>query len=258
MDSVSIFKVPDIWEDDSGTGFCHCFLSTTDSAGHRASASQWLQAAASVPGAGTLDVMASVIVERMLFEKSSTPLRPCGLLLRDACNSSIRGVLQLPGNRSEVILCAGAIETPRILISSGLKRTLSFMPVITVQSSSPKQPDTVGTVDKTSHVIKHLSFSDSIRSGLVAACPTEDDNKKDTTEYKCASGSEISLIPHIGENLQDHILLPMFYLNLSNIVLIIANFFILIFNMLIKPIGLSITYHKLSRKSTETLCMICL
>ena len=135
-----------------------------------------------------LQMLEDSVVEKILFAEDNSGIA-IGVLVRNNSTAVVHTISPV-GDRGEIILCGGAIETPRILVASGLKR------------SGP--PD--------------CSHDDSCSTG---AGPFQ---------YDCQNNIFPRPINGIGENMQDHVLLPVIYLNTHALFQLCFNLFASIVN----------------------------
>eukprot|EP00601_Ochromonadales_sp_CCMP2298_P035291 CAMPEP_0173365672 /NCGR_PEP_ID=MMETSP1144-20121109/23767_1 /TAXON_ID=483371 /ORGANISM="non described non described, Strain CCMP2298" /LENGTH=663 /DNA_ID=CAMNT_0014316151 /DNA_START=234 /DNA_END=2222 /DNA_ORIENTATION=+ len=114
-----------------------------------------------------------------------------------------RGLMEevCPKHGGEVVLCAGVLESPRILMSSGLKRSCG------VRYRSPR--------NRSSGSKKNTSSSSSNSSNSSNSSSSSSSNRTDNVSSSHGNGAwEPPDLTQIGEQLQDHVILP--YMLLGN------------------------------------------
>lgn len=146
---------------------------------------------------GKLTIMSSVHVTRIVFNNSN---KAVSVLIRGAVSSPGQGEGEgegclrtvSPSDGGEIILCAGVFESPRILISSGLKASAQD----SINIVRPSGADMTAEQGR--------SFVESKNDGG----DHNDDGDDDT------GGGALPHLAAIGENFQDHVILP--YILLAN------------------------------------------
>jgi len=127
---------------------------------------------------GKLTIMSSIHVIRIVFNENNAAV---SVLIRGRGASQLKTVS--PSSGGEIIVCAGVFESPRILISSGLKDSS-----LQVNDDIVQQPATDTTA-------------------ALGGSPIDKGNED-------SDGIKLPYLAAIGENFQDHVILP--YILLGN------------------------------------------
>jgi hypothetical protein len=148
---------------------------------------------------GKLTIISSVHVTRIVFNDSN---KAVSVLIRGASQSQDCLTIVSPSDGGEIILCAGVFESPRILISSGLKAS-------TQDSLDIAQPTASITAEQ-----KERSFMEGKNGADNDGTGDGDDNADDVGGGSSDGGGALPHLAAIGENFQDHVILP--YILLGN------------------------------------------
>lgn len=202
---------------------CRRYPSSTDHKGRRINPIEILERQALRAESGKLFILAETTVVRVLFDGANRT-RACGLLVSSSrfCGGAEK-VVRLTDNRSEIVLCAGPIESPRILWSSGLGRA-TRLPRIRLTS-----PAGMCTADNP---------SETLLTEMIYHCVTlsSSGNPEIDGAHDYAPNPHVPL-DAIGKHLQDHVLLPLFYINISSVWFILFNCFVDMWNFNMSMVG---------------------
>lgn len=218
------------------------YLSTTDSRGQRTHPLSWLEAALSKRGAGRLCVLANTAVERVLVQPTGQVLeggRARGLLLRGSGGGLM--ALLLRDAASEVLLCAGALQSPLVLLAS--QQPLS---------AAEEEAEVVADCSTDNMFSKKRMCVNAAHDRLFVHACIEDAVACDALPPRRAAGRGVlpagvvpSALP-VGARLQDHALLPVLFLNVSNVLAVCLNALLWIYNTMAFIDYLQIGYIPLS------------
>lgn len=226
-----------VWDDETAA-VTRRYLSTVDRDGCRANPWRWLESALETSTAGRLCVLGDTTVERVLFTEGAA----CGLLLRG--RDGVEVELALPDALSEVILCAGSIQSPRILMATmnlagtdcALHRRCLSLPALFGERNT--------NCGRLAHERLYVSVDTGDEVAERSSCTRTQLGK-----------SALAGLP-IGKGLQDHVLLPVVLLNVSNIAAMSFNVFIWILNCLVRVASLQLNYYSLTGNDVQCLLSI--
>lgn len=250
--------VASFWEDERSI---HAqYLSTTTSDGRRMNPMDWFDSVLSKDGAGKLYVLANTAVDRMLFTACDAGVKLCGLVVgedgrdnggcsNDRCFQTAVLELKDCGHMSEVLLCAGAIQTPRILLASAGQQSPTAVRKngrINIFGSIQNAylQSTEGHLAGHERLFVHTSVGGAVSAGLLQACCVEQAGEDvDVVGSPLPPTVDLSAV---GSHTQDHVLLPIFYINVSNMLSICVNMMIWVYNFMIYAESLQAGYRNLS------------